>query len=117
MPDVPERGHPGIYEEKQTSSEEQDEQWRSPDQVAEIDDVLAESFQNDRVGSPKIIIITLVACISISCYLCHQFFCIKPNFIHCYENRQNLIHRSRHGCHTFHLLPAEGRPAEDDSDR
>ena len=60
---------PGIDKKKYTTTEQQYKQGGAPDQVAEINNVLTESFQNDQVGWLKIIIIILVACISISCYL------------------------------------------------
>ena len=69
MPDITEGDQPGIDQEKGATSEQQRKQGGPPDQVAEMDDVGSEIFQNGRVGMPKIIIIALVACISISCYL------------------------------------------------
>ena len=60
---------PGINEEKDTTTQQQDEQGRTPDQVTECYNVLSESFQKDLVGWLKIINNTLVACISFSCYL------------------------------------------------
>ncbi len=86
MPYVPERGHSGIDDEKHTAAEQQYEQWCSPDQVAEIDNVLTESFQKDRIGMPKIIIIAMLSSFQFLVIFSNLFLGIKPNFIHCYEN-------------------------------
>ena len=60
---------PGINEEKYATTQQQDEQGGTPDQVTECYDVLSESFQKTSVGWLKIINNILVACISFSCYL------------------------------------------------
>jgi hypothetical protein len=60
---------PGINEEKDAATKQQDEQGGTPDQVTEFYNVLTESFQKDQVGWLKIINNILVACISFSCYL------------------------------------------------